>query len=318
MGLIVPTASTLGGLTVGAAGASLVLAVLIYALCCRHERSAARGVRAFFNFDRLVVEPVAKFVYILFAVALVAFPVAFAVAGLVRVGSDPVAFALAVVAVVAFVLVAELLLRALFELLVLFVRGMRALVDGSVQRTEVPTAPAGQGGSARAEGVAAHPAGPGRGAGVSTEAPAPSDAASSAARTTVLPAAAERDGVTVYTRSQTVAATAASVMPVVASFEAYDEDYDAYEEGEDEAYVPAEDMEPVAEPLGAYDEDLPEGDEEEFVYDLPQEPADTHAVFDAQALVLWDCACGAQDNYGAFCGYCGTPRPAASAPADRD
>lgn len=104
--------------------ACLVAAIAVFALCASHDRGGRRGFRAFVDFDRLVIAPIAKFFYLLLAFAVAAFGVA-AVVLLCVEGADfyeageLAALAMAWVAQIA---VAQILLRVAFELSLLLVK----------------------------------------------------------------------------------------------------------------------------------------------------------------------------------------------------
>ena len=102
----------------------LVAAIAVFALCASHDRGGRRGFRAFVDFDRLVIAPIAKFSYLLLAFVVAVFGVA-AVVLLCVEGADfyeageLAAFAMAWVAQI---VVAQILLRVAFELSLLLVK----------------------------------------------------------------------------------------------------------------------------------------------------------------------------------------------------
>ncbi len=100
---------------------TLLLTVIIYVALVPHERSGVhKGSRAFFGFEKLIIAPIFKFLYILCAVAILVFGIALAILLLVEAIRYSIAtFAEAAGLLLLCVIVGELLTRIVWELLFL-------------------------------------------------------------------------------------------------------------------------------------------------------------------------------------------------------
>lgn len=105
---------------------TLILTIVCYVVLLPHDKREDHehsGSQAFFNFDRLIIGPVLKFVYLLLAIGGIVFCVAAIVQEIVTAiqfsNSAPLVFALfALVGIVVF----EIVLRLVFELLIMLIK----------------------------------------------------------------------------------------------------------------------------------------------------------------------------------------------------
>lgn len=107
----------------------LVATVLCVLFSDGEGRGAANGLGAFVNFDRLVLIPLSKFLYLLLACAGIAFPVASAAVAAVDAAAGSLPWSRVAVASVSLLVAAglfQVVLRFLFELLVVVLRMLTA------------------------------------------------------------------------------------------------------------------------------------------------------------------------------------------------
>lgn len=323
---------------------TILLTILVCALGFPRERPWAQGgVKAFLNFDRLIVAPIVKFLSVLVAVGLVVF----LIGGLVHFCASAASSGLAsymdagqwvllvLVALVALV-VLEIATRLFFELAMLSVKLVenviairRRLDEGAELRAYAPVdaaAPANPDPAAPA-GTAATGAGMGGASAATWYGEAGQQDAYAAGWAQQGGYAAHADRVAAYP-PEPVAVARAPQPPAGwqddASYEGQDA---AYAYGQDEgAYAPyADAYDDVAQAgydgasyEGAYDDAAPAdhgaaptpttvmAPSAGSTTSLPSSGGQAQDVTDAGS---WDCACGARGNVGNFCGQCGSPRP---------
>lgn len=130
------------------AAVSLIVSIVLYALFVLGPLPPdQRGVRAFANFDRCVAAPFLKFCYLLLAVSCLAFGAVAVVAGAVERASAGAGVAvLGALGDLAVLLVVQVVLRVVFELLMLPLRladDVHALRCGRCGEAPAPAADAG-------------------------------------------------------------------------------------------------------------------------------------------------------------------------------
>ena len=253
---------------------TFVLTVLVFVLAVPHERKGSRGgLRAFLNFDQLLIAPIFKFVYLLLAIGMIVFSIGGFVGFCVQVAHnglvaymDAGQWALLVIGVLLTLFICEVLLRIGFEVSLLMVKLFEnvAAIKAGLEISRSEEGP-------RADSFEAGPAAPQTPQAPQVPTPGPADGGwwqeeQAAPACWAPPATAER--------------TAAWPSYAQARPE---EPQAGFGYASERTAV----MQPSAERTSA----------------MPVAPEDD------EAARTWDCPCGARGNTGNFCGSCGRPCP---------
>ncbi|MEE8716230.1 MAG: DUF4282 domain-containing protein [Coriobacteriales bacterium] len=273
---------------------TLILTIVCYVLLVPHEKRVEEGrsrSQAFFNFDRLIISPILKFVYLLVSIGLIVFGIASIVQLIVTAVEYATSYPLwlALLALVQ-VAIGEVVVRLVFELVFLLVKLVeqadairRALKGGG--RTDAGVAQVPFGPAPFPQGPSS--AGPSAPSGFRPDATGPAPAMGMSARPTAQPGPQPpaRPGAQWYPSS----ADSTTIMPQNINVDV-------------QAIVPDE--------SAPADVTTRMGQPVRTVVN-PGAAPEAGPVGGMPASHGWDCACGMRGNADAdlFCPRCGRPRP---------